>query len=76
MDEPLIDQLQIRLLDSRTGDELLVGLGPYLEFSQELDTELNELRHTWRSFETERSLARPFDRRAAALDDATQNDLF
>ncbi|MCC9605122.1 hypothetical protein LOC68_24540 [Blastopirellula sp. JC732] len=75
MDEPLIDQLQIRLLDNRTGEELLVGLGPYLEFVHDLDAELNELRHAWRHFETERSLSRPFERRSAALGEAT-NDTF
>lgn len=73
MDEPLIDQLQIRLLDSRTGEEMMVGLAPYLEFSHELDLELNELRHTWRNFETERSLSRPFDRRSAALGEASND---
>lgn len=75
MDEPLIDQLQIRLHDNRTGEELLVGLAPYLEFSHEIDSELNELRHNWRHFETERSLARPFDRRSAALGEATNDSL-
>ncbi|MFI4876186.1 MAG: hypothetical protein ACIALR_12635 [Blastopirellula sp. JB062] len=71
MDEHLIDQLQIRLQDSRTGDELLVGLAPYLEFSHELDSELNHLCHAWRHFETERSLSRPLDRRSAALGEAS-----
>ncbi|TWT31922.1 hypothetical protein [Blastopirellula retiformator] len=75
MDEPLIEQLQIRLLDKQTGEELMVGLGPYLEFVHEIDAELNELRHTWRHFETERSLARPLEARSAALGEAT-NDLF